>query len=259
MSLPFLFTPKQSRETKWEGRFNRRGRLQGTWEMSWGFPSLSVWKLFIAILAVCVYKFNVLMKSGFTCKCGCSVCAPPPFSPLSLASKSYMNKASPTVSHGFLCYTINRSIYIAFHGWALSQYFRGPPVNWPLIIYCSLVHHILHKAYVLRYNRALAKTQSVFLICFFAIFCQHEREQMTLCPFYFSVCWFMLVTWERSLRPFCPGRRSDDRGKEKSVTCASHSVRRNLQSDPMCVPFNVSARCTNFSLVHPKQDIISGR
>lgn len=91
VSLPFLFTPKQSRETKREGR---GGGAEAHGSTSRGFPSSSKRKLFIAIPAVCVWKFNVPMKSVFTCKCGRSVCVVGLFAPLSVSSKSYMNKST---------------------------------------------------------------------------------------------------------------------------------------------------------------------
>lgn len=82
-------------------------------------------------------------------------------SPLSLASKALYEHGAPEraserllLPHHFPCDSINRSIYIAFHGWALSQYFRGPPVNWPLIIHRSLVRHIRHIAYGHQYEPA---------------------------------------------------------------------------------------------------------
>lgn len=92
----WLTFPFHSQTIPWDklgGRFNRCGRLQETWELSWAFPP-SVWKLFITILALRVWKFDVLMKSGFTCKYGQTVFSPF-FSP-SCASKSYTNKVCLT-------------------------------------------------------------------------------------------------------------------------------------------------------------------
>lgn len=81
------------------------------------------------------------MSAGISARACVCVSAPPSF-----PSKSYTDAAPPSGSSFRLaspCDSINRSIYIAFHGWALPQYFRGPLVNWPLIIHRSLVHHIL--------------------------------------------------------------------------------------------------------------------
>lgn len=134
------------------------------------------------------------MKSGFTCKCGCSVCFSPSFLSCQLPLKAIRTRhPNQPLPHDFLCYTINRSIYIAFHGWALSQYFRGPTVNWPLIIYCSLVHLILHIAHMLRYDSGFTKTRSVFLICSISYILSVPMTKVS----FLCVSWVMLVTWAR--------------------------------------------------------------
>lgn len=103
-------------------------------------------------------------EKWFTCKCGCCVAlSPPPSPPCHLPLKAIWTRPPHwLVPHDFPCCPINRSIYIAFHGWARSQYFKGPPVNLSLIIYCWLVHLIL-----LTYASTLQRicTQPVFFLC----------------------------------------------------------------------------------------------
>lgn len=162
------------------------------------------------------------LKSGFTCKCGCSVCFSPSFLSCQLPLKAIWTRPpNQPLPHDFLCYTINRSIYIAFHGWALSQYFRGPTVNWPLIIHCSLVHLILHIACILRYNVGFTKTRSVFLICNFWYFLSVPVTKVS----FQCVSRVMLVTWARFKHVIPPcvqsGGQMTEARRSWRVTCDS--------------------------------------
>lgn len=120
------------------------------------------------------------------------VCLCPPPRP-SFPSKSYTDAAPPSGSSFRLaspCDAINRSIYIAFHGWALPQYFRGPPVNWPLIIHRSLVHHIqdpsmhVHRP-IWKHDQRL-RFRVWHKVCFFCPVCAKIQQHNFF--FFTSVC-----------------------------------------------------------------------
>lgn len=150
-------------------------------------------------------------KSSFTCKCECRhecactcVCLcppkPPPHPHPSFPSKSYTDAAPPSGSSFRLaspCDAINRSIYIAFHGWALPQYFRGPPVNWPLIIHPSLVHHIQNPSMhvhwpIWKHDQHLRFVVWHKVFCFFSLFVQKYNNT----TFSFSLQCVRVRAWD---------------------------------------------------------------